>query len=657
MRSHIRYLLIAAIVSIFSILPLPGASARHNGNEPATIGSSRGEAGGDDPAADIGVSKSGTPDQVNPGSDITYEITVTNAGPDPAENANLSDMLPVTLTFVSLSAPAGWTCMTPGVGAGGAVNCTNPSLSFTSGDVFTLVVNVPADAATGTFFTNTATVSTTTFDPNDENNSGSTSTLVVGNSADIVVTKTASSDQVAAGSPLIYTIQVSNSGPDSAANVTLNDVLPSTVTFASLSQPAGWTCMTPAVGAGGTVNCTRPSLAVTSGEVFTIVVSVLSDTPVDTVVINTATVSTSTSEPTDENNSDTASATVVPGDPTAANGKISGRIVDDHGNPIAGATISLNGAESRKTISDANGNYQFDEVETNGFYTVTPSRVNYNFNPFDRSFSQVGNNTDAAFTASFKGDVANPLDTAEYFVRQQYVDVLGREPDEGGFNYWSDQILACGSSASCVNTRRRDVAAAFFIEQEFRQSGAFIYNLYKDALGRRPVYAEYSADRRQVVGGPTLEAQKQAFAAAFVVRAEFATRYQSTNTAESFVDALLANVRQASGVDLTSQRENLIGRYHTGTSQAESRTLVLREVTEGAAVRDANYNAAFVLVEYFGYLHRGPDQQGYDFWLSVLNTGDPGNYRGMVCSFITATEYQRRFSSIVSRSNSECSGP
>ena len=85
-----------------------------------------------------------------------------------------------------------------------------------------------------------------------------------------------------------------------------------------------------------------------------------------------------------------------------------------------------------------------------------------------------------------------------------------------------------------------------------------------------------------------------------------------------------------------------------------SRTLVLRDVTESAAVRDANYNAAFVAVEYFGYLHRGPDQQGLEFWLNVLNTGVLGNYRGMVCLFITSAEYQNRFSVMVSHSNGEC---
>lgn len=340
--------------------------------------------------------------------------------------------------------------------------------------------------------------------------------------------------------------------------------------------------------------------------------------------------------------------------PTSTNGIISGRVATSGGVGVSGVVINLSGRQARKTITNTNGDYHFNNVETNNTYTVTPSRANYGFSPGSRSFSQIGLNTDAAFTAVFNSDSANPLDTAEFFVRQQYVDVLGREPDEGGFNYWSDQILSCGAVTSCVNTKRRDVAAAFFIEQEFQLTGSFIYNLYQGGISRRPTFAEYSSDKSMVVGGANLEAQKQTFAQNFVQRAEFVSRYQASTTADTFVDALIANVLQATGQNLSSQRSALIARYNSGTSQAQSRSFVLRDLTESTAVRNATYNSAFVLTEYFGYLRRNPDQAGYDFWLNVLNNGDPNNYQGMVCSFITSTEYQRRFSVIVSHNNTEC---
>src|SRR5262249_35857106 len=136
--------------------------------------------------------------------------------------------------------------------------------------------------------------------------------------------------------------------------------------------------------------------------------------------------------------------------PTAAPSNITGHIADANGRAVEGTTIYLSGTQTRKTITDATGNYKFDNVETNGFYTVTPARVNYTFAPFNRSFTQLGDHTDAGFAASFTNDSFNPLDTPEYFVRQQYVDILGREPDEGGFNYWSDQINQCLSVPPAV---------------------------------------------------------------------------------------------------------------------------------------------------------------------------------------------------------------
>jgi hypothetical protein len=341
------------------------------------------------------------------------------------------------------------------------------------------------------------------------------------------------------------------------------------------------------------------------------------------------------------------------GIPTAGNASVSGRITTANGDPVAGVVVNMNGGQTRKTITNADGFYNFNNVPLNSVYTVTPARANFGFAPSSRSFSVEGNRTDALFTGTSTGDNVNPLDTAEFFVRQQYVDILNREPDEAGFNYWSDHILNCGSDVACIRSERIGVAAAFFIESEFRQSGAFIYDVYQSALGRSPVYSEYATDRSQVVGGPTLDAQKQQYAEAFVMRAEFVNAYANNLTADSFVDALIANA-QAAGINLSSQRDSLISRYNGGTSLAESRGLVLRDVSDSQAVRDGHYNAAFVTVEYFGYLHRTPERAGFEFWVNVLNNADPGNYRGMVCSFVTAREYQLRFSSVVSHNNTEC---
>ena len=72
---------------------------------------------------------------------------------------------------------------------------------------------------------------------------------------------------------------------------------------------------------------------------------------------------------------------------------------------------------------------------------------------------------------------------------------------------------------------------------------------------------------------------------------------------------------------------------------------------------DEEYNRTFVATQYFGYLRRDADIGGFLFWLGQVNNAplrDPAKQHGMVCSFITSDEYQRRFSSVVNHSNVEC---
>ena len=186
--------------------------------------------------------------------------------------------------------------------------------------------------------------------------------------------------------------------------------------------------------------------------------------------------------------------------PTAAFGDVTGRITDGNGVGISGTVvIRLAGTQNRKTITDVNGNYRFDNVDTSGVYTLTPSRVNYSFSPSQRSISQLGNSTDAPFTAIATGTTENPLDTPEYFVRQHYLDFLSREPDEPGFNFWSDQIISCGSDAGCTERRRINVSAAYFLSIEFQQTGGLVDGLYRTSFDRRPFYAEFVPDA-QIVG-------------------------------------------------------------------------------------------------------------------------------------------------------------
>jgi hypothetical protein len=332
--------------------------------------------------------------------------------------------------------------------------------------------------------------------------------------------------------------------------------------------------------------------------------------------------------------------------PSAANGVVSGRILTNDQSPISGTVVSLSGTQSRKTITDANGNYQFDNVETNGFYTVTPSRVNYSFSPAERSFSQLGNSTEAAFTAVPSDDGVNPLDTPEYFVRQHYLDFLGREPDESGFNFWSDQMLECGGDAGCLERRRINVSAAYFLSIEFQQTGGLVDGLYRASYGVRPQFAEFMPDTaaiaHNVVVGRTgweqqLDANKQAFVDAWVERPSFRAAYDLV-TNDRYVDSLIAHT----GVGFTpSERDTLVNGLTFGTL---SRAGALQRIAEDQRFVAAKRNEAFVMMQYFAYLRRDPDESGYQFWLNKLNQFG-GNFEQaeMVKAFIVSDEYRARF--------------
>jgi hypothetical protein len=236
----------------------------------------------------------------------------------------------------------------------------------------------------------------------------------------------------------------------------------------------------------------------------------------------------------------------------------------------------------------------------------------------------------------------NLIDNAAFFVHQQYLDFLNREPDAGGLAYWTSQIALCGNDAACTRERRIGVSAAFVIENEFQQTGSFVYCLYKGTLGRRPTYAEFTADHSRIKGGDALEASKEALVAEWVKRPAFKTAYPDQMGTADFVNKLFDTARLS---PYTSERARLIAEMQGGKIRAEA----IREVIEIQAFKDAEYNPLFVLMQYFGYLRRDPEQAGYDFWLNILNNKEPNNYRGMVCAFITSTEYQSRFSPIITR--------
>jgi hypothetical protein len=128
-------------------------------------------------------------------------------------------------------------------------------------------------------------------------------------------------------------------------------------------------------------------------------------------------------------------------------------------------------------------------------------------------------------------------------------------------------------------------------------------------------------------------------------RQAFAARFPESQTAAVFVSALYASA----GVTPTqAETDEAVAAF--GAGGASGRAAALRKVADSASLGRAEFNPAFVLMEYFGYLRRNPTQgpdtdfSGYDFWLSKLNEFG-GNYIAaeMVKAFINSAEYRQRF--------------
>lgn len=266
-------------------------------------------------SADLSVTKtSSAPDPVMPGDGITYDITVSSAGPNFAA-VTLSDPLPANTTFVSLSAAPGWSCTTPPPGSAGTVNCGIASFGIDSA-AFTLTVNVDAGAPNGAVLTNTATVSSAAADQNPGNNSASVSRTVVTATA-VSGTKSVSGSFIPGGA-ITYTVVLTNTGGTAQGDnpgAEFTDVLPASLTLVGASVTSG--AATPNVG----TNTVTWNGAIAAGASVTITINatIKPGTAPGTVVSNQGTIAYDA----DGNGTNEASAvtdnpaTLPSGDPTS----------------------------------------------------------------------------------------------------------------------------------------------------------------------------------------------------------------------------------------------------------------------------------------------------------------------------------------------------
>ena len=337
-------------------------------------------------------------------------------------------------------------------------------------------------------------------------------------------------------------------------------------------------------------------------------------------------------------------------------------------------------ASERKDYTKALGTLVFAPGETSKTFTVFVSDDAFaegaetvNITLSNPAGTTLGTITTAVLTINSNDAVSGPspvrvgsLDT-NFFVRQQYLDFLSREPDASGFSFWTGELNNCGADAACREVKRINVSAAFFVSIEFQNTGYLVYRTYKAAYGDAtspnvagtvPVIRlnEFLPDTQRigrgvVIGTPNweqqLEANKQAYAQEFVQRQRFLTAFPLSMTSEQFVDKLVQNA----GITLTTaERDALIAQLNSAPNATSGRASVLRAVAENAQLRQNEFNRAFVLMQYYGYLRRDPDTvndtdfRGWKFWLTKLNEAN-GDYitAEMVKAFLDSDEYITRF--------------
>jgi len=278
------------------------------------------------------------------------------------------------------------------------------------------------------------------------------------------------------------------------------------------------------------------------------------------------------------------------------------------------------------------------------------------------------------------------IDDADFYTAQHYIDFLRRFPDAPGHAHWTGEITECSdpakrrigeSEALCIDRKRENTSAAFFVSPEFQNTGSFVIRVYWGTLGKqegaqcpgvpqnlpascRPLYSQYIADMAQVNSGivvndaldpNVLNANKHAFVDQFITRPEFQAVYGNLN-ATQFVDKLA----QTTGVPLSAadrdalileagnpaNRGSVVFKVVDGTQTTTGGALNF-QTTYGQQFYNKEFDTVFVFMEYIGYLRRNPDQDGYNFWLGKLRFYGNWVDAQMVRSFIVSPEYRNRF--------------
>jgi hypothetical protein len=405
------------------------------------------------------------------------------------------------------------------------------------------------------------------------------------------------------------------------------------------------------IDTNGGIFTSRVQFPVTSGVVYRIMVDGF-DGDSGSITLNWTATATPTPTPT----------------PTPQLATVTGRVVEG-AQGLQGVFVGLygqNGALLQQTTTGADGRWSFTGagVIVGQAYSAFFVKSGYSFNPpsFIFPINQVNQNMGDAIAT--KG---NQIDASDFYVAQHYRDFLAREPDTAGLQFWTNEIEQCGLDLQCRAVKRINVSAAFFLSIEFQQTGYLVERMYKVAYGDVtevstglvvPVITrqEFLADTPLISAGVVvgvgdwqtqLENNKSAYALTFVQRPRFTNAYPAGMTPSQFV----AKLNQNTGGALTqTQVDALVGELTAASDPNAGRASVLRKIAENAEVDRREKNRAFVLMQYYGYMRRNPNDtpdtnfRGWNFWLSKLEQFNGDFVQAeMVKAFLDSTEYRQRF--------------
>jgi uncharacterized delta-60 repeat protein len=267
----------------------------------------------------------------------------------------------------------------------------------------------------------------------------------------------------------------------------------------------------------------------------------------------------------------------------------------------------------------------------------------------------------------------NPYLSNEFFVRQDYLDNLGRDTDQAGFTDWTNVLNKCGPQKGFIGSPfscdRAHVAHGFFGSEEFTTSGFLLFRLYAVGRGRMPLYREFIPDMATLSGFGISDSVKQQNLADYLQQfsndTEFVSRFQAVSQASQAAQ-LIAMLEQAANVTLPATTTTLpgqpqqYGRAELIQKRATGQFSLIETIkafVEQKVVYDRYFMEGEVTIMYFVYLRRDPSLNdpnlvGWTQWVNVFTNGgvrddgvviQPRDIHHLIFGFIYSTEYRKRF--------------